>query len=64
MAKRKSPPVVIADEVLPDPHTDVHPVRVDKRTVIYIPNDYTEEQEKDFIENWQQRVAKSSSYFD
>jgi hypothetical protein len=64
MAKRKSPPVVIADEVLPDPHTDVHPVRVDKRTVIYIPNDYTEEQEKQYINEWRQRVAKSSSYYD
>jgi hypothetical protein len=45
--------------ILPDPHTDVRPYRIDSRTVIYIPRQLNNEEAVAFVEKWRSAVKSS-----
>jgi hypothetical protein len=63
MAKQKKLDIIRAhtddETIAEDPHTDVKPVRVDARTVIYVPRSLSKEQVQQFIERWQSSVMRS-----
>jgi hypothetical protein len=47
------------DSVIPaDPHHDVRAVRVDRRTVIYVPRHFNEQQTAEYVRRWCERLNR------